>query len=187
MYLFRREVKLMPSEQVLEKKKQQVNELSSKLSTAVSGVLVDYKGINVQEDTQLRSELRAAGVDYFVAKNTLLKRAAEAIGLSGLEGILEGTTSVAVSNDNYVAPARVIAKHAGQLGDRFNIKAGFADGKILDAEMVQRLANLPGEQELVAMVLRGLIAPISGLVNVLNANIRGLAVVIGAIVAQKAG
>lgn len=175
----------MPSEKILEQKKQIVAELAEKLQKACAGVIVDYKGINVADDTKLRKELREAGVEYAVVKNTLLSRAAEAAGKDGLKTVLEGTTALALSNDDYVAAARILCKFAKD-HENFKIKIGFTDDQILDAASVEALSKLPSREELVAKALGGLNAPIAGFVHVLNANLRGLVCALNAI-AEKQG
>ncbi|MBP0979598.1 MAG: 50S ribosomal protein L10 [Oscillospiraceae bacterium] len=175
----------MPSEKVLLEKQKIVSEIADKLSKAVCGVIVDYKGISVEQDTKLRAELRASNIEYFVIKNRLLKLALEKIGLSGLDYVLEGTTSVAVSYEDPVAPAKIIDKYSKELDSIFNIKAGFIDNKAADKESIEALAKLPSKEMLIAMTLAGLNAPIAGLANVLNANIRGLAIALNAIAEQK--
>ncbi|HIZ83163.1 MAG TPA: 50S ribosomal protein L10 [Firmicutes bacterium] len=175
----------MPSEKILEQKKQIVAELAEKLQNACAGVIVDYKGINVADDTKLRKELREAGVEYAVVKNTLLSRAAEAAGKDGLKTVLEGTTALALSNDDYVAAARILCKFAKD-HENFKIKIGFTDDQILDAASVEALSKLPSREELVAKALGGLNAPITGFVHVLNANLRGLVCALNAI-AEKQG
>ncbi|MDR2654923.1 MAG: 50S ribosomal protein L10 [Oscillospiraceae bacterium] len=175
----------MPGEKSLIKNKQIVAELSGKLNKALAGVIVDYRGINVETDTKLRRELRENTVDYFVVKNTLLKLAAKENGLSGLDSVLEGTTAVALSNEDAVAPAKFLGKFAESQANYFNIKGGFVEGRVISAEEVMSLSKLPSKEILVAMALAGLNAPISGFVNVLNANIRGLAVALKAIAEQK--
>ncbi|MCL2033784.1 MAG: 50S ribosomal protein L10 [Oscillospiraceae bacterium] len=175
----------MPSNAVLEKKKQLVEELSEKMKGSVAGVLVDYKGINVEDDTKLRKELREAGVDYFVVKNTILLRAAKNIGFDALESVLSGTTALALSKEDAVTAAKILAKRAEKTKDQFIIKAGFVEGNILDASGVNQLAKLPGKEELIGMTLRGLNAPITGFVNVLNGNIRGLCVALNAIAEKQ--
>ena len=122
----------MPNAKVLEAKKAVVAELTEKLQNAASGVLVDYKGITVAEDTALRNELRKNEVEYAVVKNTLTRFAVEGAGLSELSESLNGTTSLAISHNDPIAPMRVINKFAKQFnGAKFTIKAGFMDGKIL--------------------------------------------------------
>lgn len=175
----------MPSEVILQQKQQLVNELSDKLKNSVAGVLVDYKGINVEDDTKLRRELRSAGVDYFVVKNSLLLRAAKNAGLDDLEGVLKDSTALALSKDDAVSAAKILSKYAEGSKGKFSIKAGFVEGGVLDVKGVEALAKLPSRDELVAMTLRGLNAPIAGLVNVLNGNIRGLVVALNAIAEKK--
>ncbi len=175
----------MPSEKILEQKKQIVNGLTEQLKGACAGVLVNYKGISVADDTKLRKELREAGVSYAVVKNTLLKRAAGEAGLSGLDTVLEGTTALAVSQDDYTAAARILSNYA-KGSKTFEIKAGFAEGKILSAAEVDDLAQLPSKEVLIAKVLGGFNAPISGFVGVLNATLTGLVVALNAIAEKKA-
>jgi len=132
----------MPSTAVLEMKKQQVAALSDRIKNSCAGVVVDYKGITVSDDTQLRHELREAGVHYTVVKNTLLGRAAEAAGLEGLESVLEGTTAIATCDDDYVASARILQKFADG-HDNFAIKSGYLDGKVIALDEVIALSKLP--------------------------------------------
>ena len=102
----------LPSEKILEQKKAFVADLAQKLKNACAGVVVSYKGINVLDDTKLRKELREAGIDYFVVKNTLLLRAAKEAGLEDLAPVLEGTTAIAISENDHVAAARILCKFA---------------------------------------------------------------------------
>lgn len=173
----------MPSEKVLKEKQQLVADLSEKLKGAAAGVLVDYKGINVEDDTKLRKELREAGVEYSVVKNTMLRFAAKEAGLEELSSVLEGTTALAVSAEDPVAAAKILSGYA-EKSDNFSIKLGFVDGKVIDVAGVEALAKLPSKEVLVAQVLGGLNAPISGFANVLNANLRGLVIALDQI-AQK--
>jgi len=176
----------MPSDKVLKKKQDLVAELSEKLKNSVAGVLTDYKGITVENDTKLRRELREAGVEYTVVKNSLLSRAAEMAGLDGLKGVLAGTTALALSESDAVAAAKILNKYAADSKGEFKIKAGFVEGGVIDVAGVEALAKLPSREELVAQTLRGLNAPISGLVNVLNGNIRGLVVALNQIAEKSA-
>ncbi len=114
----------MPSTVILEKKQAQVAALAERIKGSIAGVIVDYKGINVEDDTKLRRELREAGIEYTVVKNTLLKRAAESAGLDGLDPVLEGTTAIATSVDDYVASARILQKYADG-HDNFSLKSGY--------------------------------------------------------------
>jgi large subunit ribosomal protein L10 len=174
----------LPSDKILSQKQAFVAELAEALQDATSAVLVDYKGITVADDTRLRRELREADVEYRVVKNTLLKLAAEKAGYAELSEVLTGSTAIAYSADA-VAPAKVLNKFAEGSKGKFTIKAGFVEGRTIDTEGVVALAKLPNRDQLVAMALGGLNAPITSFVSVLNANIRGLAVALNAIAEQK--
>ena len=159
----------MPNAKVLNEKKAIVEQLTETLKSAASGVLVDYRGITVAEDTALRHELRENGVEYSVVKNTLVRFAIGNAGLQELEGVLNGTTSLAVSKDDPIAPMRVIHKYSTQLGDRFNIKAGFMDGKVIPLEDVSALAELPSKEVLLGQMLGMMLAPLTSLAIVIKA------------------
>ncbi len=159
----------MPNAKVLSEKQAIVASLTETLQSASSGVLVDYKGITVAEDTALRSELRENGVEYSVVKNTLVRFAINNVGMTELDGVLNGTTSMAVSNDDPIAPMRIINKYAKQMGDRFNIKAGFMDGKVLSLDEINALAELPSKEALLGQVLGTMLAPITSLAIVIKA------------------
>ena len=160
----------MPNASVLEQKKAIVAELTEKLQNAASGVLVDYKGITVAEDTALRNELRKNNVEYAVVKNTLTRFAAQNAGLGDLSDSLNGTTSLAISHEDPIAPMRVINKFAKQFnGAKFVIKAGFMDGKILPLDEINAMAELPSKEVLQAQVLGTMLAPITSLAIVLKA------------------
>ncbi len=174
----------MPSESILQKKQALVDDLAAKLSGSVAGVLVDYKGISVADDTKLRKQLREAGVTYSVVKNTLLHRAAEKTGLSELDSVLSGSTAIAISETDYTAAAKILSDYA-EKNKGFSIKAGYVDGKVINAKEVADLANMPSKEVLIAKMLGGFNAPISGFVGVLNANLRSLVVALNAIAEQK--
>lgn len=159
----------MPNAKVLSEKQAIVASLTETLQSASAGVLVDYKGITVAEDTALRAELRENGVEYSVVKNTLVRRAVNNVGLGELDEVLNGTTSLAISKDDPIAPMRIINKYAKQMGDRFNIKAGFMDGKVVPLNDVFALAELPSKDALLAQVLGTMLAPISSLAVVIKA------------------
>ncbi len=159
----------MPNAKVLSEKQAIVAELAEKLKGAASGVLVDYKGITVSEDTALRAELRQNDVEYSVVKNTLVRFALDSTGLEELDSVLHGTTSLAISQTDPIAPMRVINKYAKSLGDKFTIKAGFMDGKVLEMSQILALAELPGKEALQAQVLGTMLAPITSLAIVLKA------------------
>ena len=158
----------MPSNKVLEEKKQIVADLVENLKGAAAGVLVDYKGITVEDDTKLRKQLREAGVHYGVYKNTLIRFAFNEVGFSALDDVLNGTTALAYSED-LVASAKILCDFAKD-HENFTVKAGFIEGDTLDAAGVQALAKLPGREQLLSM-----------LCSALNGNIRGLAVVLNAV------
>ena len=157
----------MPNAKVLSEKQAIVAALTEQLKNASSGVLVDYKGITVAEDTALRTELRQNEVQYGVVKNTLVRFALNNVGLEGLDDVLNGTTSLAIAADP-VAPARVIAEFAKKLNGRFEIKGGFLEGKVVPMETVNALASIPALPVLQAQVLGTMLAPISGLACVLK-------------------
>ena len=160
----------MPSNAVLEAKKAKVEKLTEIIKNSVSGVLVDYKGITVEEDTKLRKELREAGVNYFVEKNTMLLRAFKECGIEGFEEALNGTTALAVSNDDQTAPARILGKFAEKAGDeKFNLKAGFVEGEVYDQAGVVALSKIPSKDTLLAQLVGSLQGPLQKLAATLNA------------------
>ncbi len=153
----------MPSDSVLKQKQAIVASLTDELKNAASVVLVDYKGINVENDTKLRAELRSEDVNYSVVKNTLLRRACEQAGLNDLIPSLEGTTALALSADE-VAPARIINKYAVKSKDFFNMKVGYVGGKFMNADDLKALAMLPSREALIAQTagaLNGIIASLA--------------------------
>ncbi len=178
------EVNDLASEKILQQKQEYVAGLTEKLKGAVAGVVVNYKGISVADDTALRRKLREAGVDYAVVKNTMLRRAAEGADLSELDGVLKGSTALAVSASDHVAAAKILCEYA-EKDKNFEIKAGFVEGKVIGKAEVEELAKMPPKEVLVAKVLGGLNAPISGFVGVLNANLRGLVCALNAIAEKQ--
>ena len=158
----------MPSKAILTEKQAIVEALAERLQKAQSGVLVDYCGINVAEDTALRRDLRAENVEYTVVKNTLTRLALDKIGLSGLDDHLNGTTALATSEDA-LAPLYLLTKQSDKMGaDRFNIKGVFVEGKILNAEEQAELCELPNRDALYSRVLGTMLAPITSLAVVLG-------------------
>ncbi len=174
----------MPNDKVLSEKQAIVADLTEKLKYA-GGVLVDYSGITVAQDTEMRRALRAANVDYSVVKNTLTRFAAKNVGFDDLDPILNGTTALAVCAEDPVASAKILSEYAGKKDAKIKIKAGFVNGKLISPAEVDALAKLPSKEVLVAQVLGTMIAPITGFATVLNANIRGLAVALQAIADKK--
>ena len=158
----------MPSEKVLELKKQQVAALKERLDNSIAGVVVDYKGISVEDDTKLRKELREAGVEYTVVKNTLLGRAIDGTSLADMGSALEGTTAIATSKDDYVAAARILGKYADK-SNSFALKTGYLDGEVISLEKLDALAKLPSREVLLATVLSAFNAPIASFARAVQA------------------
>jgi large subunit ribosomal protein L10 len=175
----------MPSEKVLNEKKLVVADLTEKLKKAKAAVLVDYLGLTVEQDTALRIEFRKENVDYLVAKNTMLSFAVDNAGLSDLKPYLKGPTAIAISYDDLVAPARVVAANAKKY-EVMGIKIGILEGEIIDVDQVKALADLPTKDVLISIVLGTMNAPIRGLATVLNGTIRALAIALNAVAEQKA-
>ena len=166
----------MPNAKVLSEKQAIVEELTKRLQAASAGVLVDYKGITVLEDTKLRRDLRTSEIDYTVVKNTLLRFAVEKTELKEMESVLSGTTSLATTTGDPIAPIRILSDYAKKMGDRFELKLGFMEGRVLTQEELAEIAELPSKEALYAKVLGTMLAPITS-----------LAVVLGQIVAQGGG
>ena len=166
----------MPNAKVLSEKQAIVEALAERIKNAEAGVLVDYKGITVAEDTALRTELRKEGVEYTVVKNTLTRKALDKLGMNELDSVLNGTTSLATADNDPIAPFRILSDYSKKLNDRFNIKAAFMDGKVLNEAEIAEMSALPSKDALYAKVLGTMIAPITG-----------LAVCLGQILEQKGG
>ncbi len=162
----------MPSAKILEQKKAVVADLAERMKNATAGVIVDYRGLTVEEDTQLRVKLREAGVYYKVVKNTLTSRAAEVVGYKeGLDAALNGPTALALSDDP-IAPAKVLADFA-KTNPNLEIKAGFLDGNVISIEEINKLAATPSRETLIAKIMGSLNAPVSNLVRTLQALVDG--------------
>ncbi|HBG02051.1 MAG TPA: 50S ribosomal protein L10 [Firmicutes bacterium] len=161
-----------------------VAEIQERLARSQGTVLTDYRGLNAGDMTALRKELREAGVEYRVFKNTLTILAAEELQMDGLVPFLNGPTAFAFGYDDPVAPAKVISEFAKK-NKALEIKGGIVEGKIVGPEGVANLADLPSREVLLSMVLRGMQAPIAGMVNVLQGNIRNFVYALEAIREQK--
>lgn len=174
---------------VTPKKQAVVAELKEQMTSAKGAVFTSYRGLTVAQDTELRRELRAAGVTYRVVKNTMTRIAAKEAGLEGIDEHLEGTTALAFSAEDAVAPAKVICDYIkkNKLEDAgiLTVKVGLVEGKVIDASEVKALASLPSREELIAKLLGSMNAPISNTVNVLQGVIRNAVYVLDAIRAQK--
>lgn len=166
-----------------EDKARVIEDLAEKLRGSAV-VLVDYKGINVAQSTELRARSRESGVDFVVAKNTLAKRAADQAGVEGLDELLVGPTAIAFSEDPVVG-AKLMAEFAGQV-ESFVLKGGLLEGgRMLDEAEVVALSRLPGREQLIAQVVGGIGSPLTSLVTVLNNTVQGLVVALGQIAEQK--
>ena len=159
----------MPSEKVLQAKQEKVSALTEQLKNAVACVLVDYKGITVEEDTKLRRELREAGVSYSVQKNTLIRLAMHNIGYDQFDSVLEGTTAIALSETDQTAAARILGEFAEKSDGKFSLKAGFVDGEAYDAEGVKALSKIPSKDVLLAQLVGSLQGPMQKLAATLQA------------------
>ena len=158
----------MPSAKILSEKQAYVADLKAKFESAVSGCVVAYGGINVENDTKLRKELRENGVEYAVVKNTMLKFAAQEVGFDGMFEHLHGTTALAIASDDVVAPAKILANFAKD-HENFNIKTGFLDGAVVSVSKIEELAKLPSKEVLIAQTLYSFNYPIMQLAIALNA------------------
>ena len=160
----------MPSNKILEQKKQVVEDLAAKLQTAAAGVLVKYEGITVADDTALRAALRKAGVEYTVMKNTLTGRACDIAGYGDMKQYLSGMTAIAISQDDPIAPAKIMKQYADKIST-FEIKAGFVDGGILDQAGVIELAETPSKEVLIGRMMGSLQSSLYSFAYVLQAII----------------
>lgn len=171
-------------EQTLQAKTQNIEEIKEKIKNAQSVILVDYRGLNVEQLTDLRSLYREAGVEYKVYKNTMMRFAFKDSGLEEFNEFLKGPSAVAFGYDDPVQAAKITAEFAKK-NDKLEIKAGIVDGNIIDVNGVKSLAELPPREVLIAQALGGLNAPIQGFANVLQGTIRSLAIVLNAIAEEK--
>ncbi|CAM4226698.1 50S ribosomal protein L10 [Jeotgalicoccus halotolerans] len=144
---------------VIEQKQQHVEVISEQLKNSVSTVLVDYRGLTVSEVTELRKQLRDAGIEFKVYKNTMVRRAADSVGLSELNEFLVGPSAIAFSNEDVIAPAKIIHEFAKK-HEALEIKAGIIEGSFVPAEDVKSIASLPSREGLLSMLLSVLQAPV---------------------------
>ena len=151
----------------VELKQPVVAEISELLSGAASAVAVDYRGLTVAQDTELRKALREAGITYKVYKNTLIRRAAEGTDFAALDPHLEGPTAIAVSRDDATAPARILAEFAKK-ADKLEIKAGIVEGTYYDANGMKTIAGIPSREILLGRLLGSFQSPITNFARVLN-------------------
>lgn len=168
------------NEKTLQAKRENVEEIKEKIEKAQAIVLVDYRGLNVEQLTELRKRYRSAGVEYKVYKNTMMRFAFKDSGYEAFNEYLKGPNAIAFGYDDPVQAAKITSEFAKE-HKNLEIKAGIVDGKVIDVEGVKALAELPSREVLIAQVLGGFNAPIQGFVNVLQGTIRGLAIVLNAI------
>ncbi len=157
----------MPNSKVLAAKQSIVEDLKKKLADSQSGVIVDYRGITVEEDTALRKAMREANVDYSVVKNTLLNFAVKGTDYEGIAPFLEGPTAIALGVEDPIAPAKVLGDFIDK-AKKLTIKTGFIDGKVVEVAEIEKISKLPSKEELLAKAFGSMKAPITNLARVLN-------------------
>ena len=160
----------MPSKSILAQKQQVVAELAEQLKTSTAGVLVNYQGITVDDDTKMRKALREAGVKYMVVKNSLTGRACDEVGFGDMKQYLSGMTAIAIGADDPIAPAKVLKEYAEKV-ESFSILAGYLDGKVIDVKTVEALADIPSKEVLIAKFLGSIKSPLYGFAYALQAVI----------------
>ncbi len=149
----------MPSNSILAQKQQLVADLAEQIKNSTAGVIVNYQGITVENDTAMRKALREAGVKYVVMKNTMTGRACDMVGYGELKQHLNGMTAIAISENDPVAAAKVLKKYAEKV-ESFNILAGYVDGAVIDAKTVNELADIPNKETLIAKFLGSIQSPL---------------------------
>lgn len=159
----------MANANVINEKAAVVAALVERLNGAQSGVFVDYSGLTVAEDTEMRSAMRKEGIEYAVVKNTMMRRALDSVGMGELDSVLNGTTSLATGTEDPIAPIRMVSEYSKKLGEKFNIKAAFMEGKILSEAEIAQLASLTSKKDLYAQLVGTLMAPMANLAAVVNA------------------
>ncbi len=172
-------------EQKLTHKQAVIAEIKEKIENSQALVLVDYRGLNVEQINELRTKYREAGVEYKVYKNTMMRFAFNELGYEGMDEFLAGPSAVAFSMEDPVSAAKVTRNFAKD-HEHLVIKSGVVDGNVIGVDAVVELADLPSREELVARALAGFNSPLQGFANVLNGTIKGLVVALNAIAEQKA-
>lgn len=157
----------MASENILKQKQEEVSKLAEKLKEAKVILLTDYRGINVEDVTKLRAELRGVNSEYKVIKNNIIKRALDANGENGLDDLLEGPTALIIGTEDYLEPSKIIYNFSKN-NDFYKIKGGIIDGKVMTAEEIVTLAKLPSRQELMAKLAGALLGNITKLAVALD-------------------
>ena len=165
----------MANAKILEEKARLVSEVADKLRNCACTVLTDYRGLNVAQVTELRKQLREAGVEFRVVKNTMTRRATAETGLTELDAHLTGPTAIAFSKDDVVAPAKILTDFAKK-NDALQLKAGVVEGKVVGVDQIKALASLPSREGLLSMLL-----------SVLQAPIRNFALAVKAVAEKREG
>ena len=158
----------MPSQKVLAAKEKIVQELSEEFSQAQAIVFADYRGLTVDQDTEMRAALRKADVKYKVIKNSMSELAMKKAGIEGLEEVFKGPTAIAFSNDDVIMPAKIVKEFVNKF-DNMEIKGGILEGKVISLEEINRLAAIPTLDVLYGQLVFGLMSPIAKLAILLNA------------------
>lgn len=171
-------------EKAIEAKKLIVEEVRAKMEKSKGMVLYDYRGLTVSEVTELRNNFRAAGVEYHVIKNSMLKRAADILGITGLDAHLAGPTAVAFGYNDPVAPAKVLVEFVKKV-KKTELKSGVLDGKVISVAAVNSLAELPSREQLLAQLAGTLNAPVSTFARALSGIIAKLGYALNAVADQK--
>ena len=161
----------MPSKKILTEKQAYVADLKEKLNGSVAGVVVDYKGITVADDTKLRRELREAGVEYAVVKNTMLRLAIQDTNLAGMAEALSGSTAIAISKEDPIVAARILNKFAEGSKGKFSLKTGYMEGEVLSLDALTAIANLPDYKGMLSMFAGALTSTLSGLAVAMQAYV----------------
>lgn len=167
-----------------EKKEQIVEEIKQKFENSSSAILIDYRGLTVEEVTDLRKQFRESGVDYKVYKNTLTELAVKSLGMDELVPFLKGPTAIAFGVEDPVAPAKIINDGIKKL-KKMELKVGVVEGRVIDVEEIKALADLPSREELIAKMLGSMNAPVTNLVGVLSGTIRSLLYGLNAVIEKK--
>jgi len=160
---------------VIQAKQEAVDVVTAKLRESATTVVADYRGLNVAQVTELRKQLREAGVEFQVLKNSLVRRATAAAELSELDEVLVGPTAIAFSAEDAVAPAKILSDFAKK-NDALKVKGGVVEGKVVSVEQIKALADLPSREGLLSMLL-----------SVLQAPMRNVALAVKAVAEQKEG
>jgi len=158
----------LASETILKQKEEEVKKLADKMKESAIVLLVDYRGINVEQDTVLRKSVREAGAEYSVIKNNITRRALEACGIKELDEVLVGPTAVIIAKEEYLPTLKAIYKFA-KVNDFYKIKGGVLEGKVSSVEELTTLAQLPSREELIAKLAGCLLANVSKLAATLDA------------------